>query len=291
VIWVPDGRRVNFHVAGPENGDLLVFHTGTPGTPYLYSAMIRDCAERHLRIACIARPGYAGSARLKGRTYADNPADTAAVADALDAETFYVLGHSGGGGPALADAALIPARVRAAAVSATLAPRPLMGRRWRWRLKRANGEEIDAVQAGESALRSHLERSAKKMGQVETAKQITDDPEFRRFYSRADRPCFKGEYLAFVLKVYALIGDDDVDGWIDDDFAFFGEWGFDLARIRVPVTIWQGGKDKIIPVAHAKWLKRNVPGAQLSLKPRDGHVSLLNRHFGAMLDDLITRGS
>lgn len=287
----PDGRRLVFHVAGPEGAPLLVFHTGTPGSPSIFAGMARECAQRGLRIACVARPGYAGSDRLPGRTYADSPADTALVADLLGAERFYALGHSGGGGPALADAALIPERVRAVAVSATLAPREAMGVGWRAGLDLANGPEIEALEAGETVLRGFLERRTESMRGIRTGQQITTDQDFGRFYADVDRECFRGEYLGFVLKLYALIGNDGVDGWIDDDFGFLGEWGFDPAEVDVPVTIWQGGEDRIIPVAHAEWLAENVPGARLELRRDEGHVSLLNNHFGEMLDDLIARGS
>lgn len=290
-LRTPDGRRLVFHVAGPEGGDLLVFHTGTPGSPYLYVGMVRECVKRGLRIACMARPGYAGSDRLRGRTFADGPADTAALAAALGAERFYVHGHSGGGGPALADAALLPGRVRAVAVSATLAPRPEMGARWIDDLEFANGKEIRAMEAGEPVLRQLLEGHAEKMRQVKTGGQITEDPDFSRFYAVVDRECFVGELLEFAVLGYPRSVSHGVDGWIDDDFAFLGEWGFDPTEVRVPVTIWQGGKDNIIPVAHAEWLAENVPGARLELRPGEGHVSLLDRHFGAILDDLTARGS
>ncbi len=286
----PDGRRLVFHVAGPERAPLLVFHTGTPGSPFIYVGMIRECAERGLRIACMARPGYAGSDRLKGRTYADNPADTAAMADALGAERFYVQGHSGGGGPALADAALLPGRVRSVCVSATLAPREVMGAGWRKGLDLANGPEIAAMEAGEPALRKSLEERAEGMLGIERAEQITTDEDFGRFYAQVDRDCFVGDFLAFALDVYPRSVSHGVDGWIDDDFGFFGDWGFDLADVAAPVTIWQGGKDNIIPVAHARWLAANVPGAGYRLFPGDGHVSLLRHHLGEMLDDLIARG-
>jgi pimeloyl-ACP methyl ester carboxylesterase len=279
-----------FHVAGAEGAPLLVFHTGTPGSPYLYSGMIRECAERGLRIACPARPGYAGSDRLKGRTYADNPVDTAAVADELDAETFYVLGHSGGGGPALADAALLAGRALTVAASATLAPRALMGPAWRDRLE-VNEDEIKATEAGEAVLRKLLEEHAEDWRGIASGEQITTHPDFGRFYAPVDRACFEGEYLDFVIKSYPRSVSHGVDGWIDDDFEFLGEWGFDLSRVAAPVTIWQGGEDRIIPVAHGDWLAEHVPGAQYCFCPDDGHVSLLNHHFGAMLDDLIARGS
>lgn len=289
-VRAPEGRRIVFHVAGPEEGDLVFFHTGTPGTSYLYVEMIRECVARGLRLACVSRPGYGGSDRVRGRSFADNPADTAIVADDLGAETFFAIGHSGGGGPALADAALLPDRVRAVAISATLAPRAAMGPSWRKGLKPANGEELEAIEAGEAALRTYLEGPAGRMRRIKTGEQITKDPGFTQFYAPVDRECFKGEFLDFAVKAYPLSVSPGIDGWIDDDFGFCGEWCFDLSKIAVPVAIWQGGQDNIIPVAHAKWLAAHIPGARLHLLPREGHVSLLNHHFGEMLDELIELG-
>ena len=280
-----------FHVAGPEGAPLLVFHTGTPGSPYIYVGMIRECEARGLRIACLARPGYSGSDPLPGRTYADGPADTAVVAGELDADRLYVIGHSGGGGPALADGALLEERVRAVAVSATTAPRLQMGSGWRDGLDLANGEEIAAMEEGEGVLRELLEIRAESMRAIESGEQITADEDFGRFYSQVDRDCFTGDFLDFVIDAYPRSVSHGVDGWIDDDFGFFGEWGFDPTEVRVPVTVWQGGQDRIIPVAHGKWFADHVPGARFQLHPEDGHVSLLHRRFGAMLDDLIARGS
>lgn len=290
VVRAPEGRRIVFHVAGPEKGDLVFFHTGTPGTSYLYVGMIRECVARGLRIACVARPGYDGSDRVPGHSFADNPIDTAIVADELDAETFFAIGHSGGGGPALADAALLPDRVRACATSATLAPRAAMGPGWRNGLELANGEELEAMEVGESALRAHLEGLAESMRQVKTGEEITKDPDFARLYAPVDRACFKGEFLDFAIRAYHLSVSHGVDGWINDDFGFFGDWGFDPAEITVPVTIWQGGQDRIVPVAHATWLADHISGARFHLKPEEGHISLLNDHFGEMLDELLELG-
>jgi pimeloyl-ACP methyl ester carboxylesterase len=290
-VRMPEGRRIVFHVAGPKEGDLVFFHTGTPGTSHLYTGMTRECVARGLRLACVARPGYDGSDRLQGRSYADNPADTEAVADDLGAETFFAIGHSGGGGPALADAALLTGRVRAVAVCATLAPRLAMGPRWRKGLEMANGEELEAMEAGEPALRAYLEGRAEGMRGFKTGEEITTDPDFGRFYAQVDRECFRGEFLDFILEASPLSVSHGLDGWIDDDFAFFGDWGFDLSQIDVPVTIWQGGEDRIIPVAHAEWLAANVPGARFRLERAEGHTSLLLAHLGEILDELIELGS
>lgn len=239
----------------------------------------------------MGRPGYAGSERLKGRTYADSPPDTAALADELGADRFYVLGHSGGGGPALADAAFLPDRVRAVAASATLAPRFEMGVGWMDGLEGANGPEVEALCAGEPVLRQLLDEEAKQMRKVRSGADVLSNPEFDKYYGPADRVCLAGDLLDFVVEANPRAVSHGVDGWIDDDFAFFGDWGFELAEVAVPVTIWQGGQDRIIPVAHAEWLAENVAGARLHLLPEDGHVSLLHKHFGEMLDELIALGT
>ena len=287
-----DGRWLAAEMAGAEDGDLLVFHAGTPGSRHLYEGLVRECAKRGMRVVCASRPGYDGSPRHRGRSYADNPADTLAVIDHLGVESAYVAGHSCGGGPALADAAKSRDRVRAVAASASFAPRSGMGARWWKGLEEANGVELRAIQAGEATLRDYLAERAGEMRQVRRGEQITDHSDFSRWYSLPDRECFKDdEVLAFLLKGFSLIGHDRLEGWIDDDFAFYGDWGFDLADISLPVTIWQGGKDNIIPVAHAEWLAENVPGANLELLPDEGHLSLFAYRFGDMLDRLIDSGS
>ncbi|MEU4191878.1 alpha/beta hydrolase [Kribbella sp. NPDC026611] len=64
-------------------------------------------------------------------------------------------------------------------------------------------------------------------------------------------------------------------GWRDDDLAFLADWGFDLASIRVPVSIWQGDQDRMVPHAHGAWLSEHVPTATPHLVPGEGHVSLV----------------
>jgi len=285
-ISTPDGRRLVLHVAGPASGPLVFFHAGTPGSPYLYEGMIGACVERGLRIVCVARPGYSGSTRLRGRSYADNHADTAVVADVMGAERFYVVGHSGGGPPALGDAAQLGDRVKAVAVASMLAPRIGMGPDWWTDLEGANGDELRAVQAGELALRGLVKGWAEEMHAVENGEDITSHPNFGRFYSAVDQACFAGDFLDFELESYWRILKG-IDGWIDDDFALYGDWGFDPAQIEVPVFIWHGYRDNIVPATHAEWLMRNVPGAERRRRPEEGHVSLIAKRFGDILDELV----
>lgn len=65
-------------------------------------------------------------------------------------------------------------------------------------------------------------------------------------------------------------------GLIDDDLAFVAPWGFDLADITAPVLLVQGGRDRVVPPAHADWLLRQCRDSELWFRPGDGHISILD---------------
>jgi pimeloyl-ACP methyl ester carboxylesterase len=71
-------------------------------------------------------------------------------------------------------------------------------------------------------------------------------------------------------------GSEGPEGLIDDDLALAAPWGFDVAGIRVPVLLVQGGEDRVVPPSHADALLRAVPTSEFWLRPRDGHVSVLD---------------
>ncbi len=96
----------------------------------------------------------------------------------------------------------------------------------------------------------------------------------RTLLSPPDRAVFVG---ASGEDVARLLQDDirgSVDGWFDDDLAHAKPWGFSLSDIQIPVQIWQGPHDLMVPFAHGEWLAERVPGADVHLSPDDGHLTL-----------------
>ena len=74
------------------------------------------------------------------------------------------------------------------------------------------------------------------------------------------------------------------DGWIDDDIAFIQPWGFNLSEISVPVLIWQGDQDLMVPHAHSYWLEKHIPTSKLNFVPGHGHISLIVKYADQILD-------
>jgi pimeloyl-ACP methyl ester carboxylesterase len=103
---LPDGRTLEFGDVG--DGEPVLFFHGR------WAPLLVPDATPGIRLICVARPGYLGSAPRPGRRVADWADDVAALADSLGLDRFSVVGFSDGGAHALACAALIgPPRVRA----------------------------------------------------------------------------------------------------------------------------------------------------------------------------------
>ena len=284
MISLPDGRRVEVNLSGPEDGAVAVAHTGTPSSGRLYEAGVREGAERGLRHLSYARPGYAGSDSAEGRSVADCAADTAAIADALGIDRFHTLGSSGGGPHALACAALLPERVISAASIAGIAPREAEGLDWYAGMGDENIEEMGLAEKGAGELEPWLERMADGLRAAspdELASALGD------LVSDVDRDVLTGEYASFMKGAIDHALGAGVAGWRDDDLAFVRHWGFDLGTMAVPVTIWQGTDDRFVPPAHGRWLAEHVGGAKGKLLDGEGHLSLSISHYGEVLDDLL----
>ena len=61
---------------------------------------------------------------------------------------------------------------------------------------------------------------------------------------------------------------------------FTKSWGFAVGSIRVPVLVWQGEQDLMVPLGHGRWLAEHVPGAEARITWEDGHLTILERHIG-----------
>jgi pimeloyl-ACP methyl ester carboxylesterase len=282
----PSGRKLEVELAGPDDGQALIYHTGTPSAGTLFVALIEAGAARGVRHIAYSRPGYAGSDRDAGRRVADCAQDVGAIADQLGVEQFLTVGSSGGGPHALACAALLGQRVRAAATIAGVAPRLAEGLDWAAGMGAENLDEFHAAEAGEEQLLAYLERERAELARASGAELHAA---LGDLLSEPDRRELTGAYAEHLAESMRAALARGPWGWFDDDMAHMREWGFDLGAITRPVTIWQGEQDRFVPFSHGQWLAEHVPAAAAQLRPRHGHLSLAIDSYGEVLDDLIAR--
>ncbi|QNN51980.1 alpha/beta fold hydrolase [Nocardioides mesophilus] len=285
-VTLPDGRQLEYLVEGDPDGVPLVLHHGTPGSAVPFPRASEAAAARGLALVMCSRAGYGGSSPDEGRTVASVAADVAALLDSLDRTEFLSLGWSGGGPHSLACAALLPERCRAAATGAGVAPYDTGGELdFLAGMGPENVEEFGAALAGREALAPLLKREAAKLTGV-TPEEVAEA--LGGLVSPVDKAYATGEVAGRMLASFTHGCANGTDGWADDDLAFTQHWGFDLQDITVPVSIWQGGQDRMVPFEHGQWLAAHVPGARAHLYDDEGHLSLWNK-LDEVFDDLKER--
>jgi pimeloyl-ACP methyl ester carboxylesterase len=282
-IATPDDRMLDVFIVGPEDGEVLLFHHGSPGVGVPPAKLLAAAAERGLRYVAITRPGYAGSTRRPGRRVADVVDDATAVLDHLGADRCFTMGWSGGGPHTLACAALMPKRIIAAAAVASVAPYEADGLDWTAGMGQENIDEFEAALAGPEALQAFQESSAPSIRNM-TADEVADS--LGDLIAPVDRAALTGELAEDVADDLRRALSGGTWGWHDDDVAFTSPWGFELAAIRTPIAIWQGTDDRMVPFAHGQWLAGRIPGVRAHLLPDHGHLSLAVASLPAILDDL-----
>ncbi|MFC7877273.1 alpha/beta fold hydrolase [Isoptericola sp. NPDC057391] len=257
-VDLPDGRRLVVHDDGPSSADAVVWHHGSPQSGELLPPVVEAARAGGLRVVSAARAGYGGSTRRPGRTVADAAADVASALDALGVARCLAVGASGGGPHALALAALRPDVVSGAVTLAGIAPYPGHGRDDLW----------FAGMADDGGLRSALDGREARERHAKTA-------EF-------DESSFTADDYAALAGTWASLGADASRsgqawpaGQVDDDLAFVRPWGVGLDDVTPPSLVVQGGADRVVPRHHADLLVDALPAAELWLRPRDGHVSVL----------------
>lgn len=267
-----DGRRIQVLDAGAKGGKVLVAHHGTPSEAGLWQVWDKAASELGVRLISLTRPGYGESDGRPGRRVGDVASDVREVLDQLDVASFVTVGWSGGGPHALACAGLLKGRCLAAAALAALAPADAPGLDFLGGMGAENVQEFATAMKGEAALSDWMEREGAGY------RTITAESLFAAFGSLLppiDQKALEGELVAALAETIRLALKDGFRGWLDDDLAFVRPWGFDVSDIRVPTAVWQGDLDKMVPLAHGRWLAERIPDSIAHFGSGDGHISLV----------------
>jgi pimeloyl-ACP methyl ester carboxylesterase len=262
------GRVLTVNSAGAERGQPVFLLHGTPGSRSGPRPRPSVLYRLGVRLISYDRPGYGGSSRSPGRIVADAATDVAAIAAHLGIQEFSVVGRSGGGPHALACAALLPERVRRAAVLVGLAPSDAAGLDWFGGMTDANVRDFGSVGNDDVLLVQELRQRA--------ARAVDDPASLLEFLiaqmTEPDRKAVADVPIRRqLIDAYAEALREGPDGWIDDVLALRSEWGFTLTEIKMPIRLWHGADDNFTPASHTRWLASQIQTSELQVQRRTAH--------------------
>ncbi|MCK9825644.1 alpha/beta hydrolase [Nocardioides cavernae] len=286
-LTLPDGRELEFLTGGDEAGFPLAYHSGTPSAAVV-DPLVWAAAERAgLHLVTFSRPGYGSSTARPAPEGWPVPlvadaADTAALLDHLGMGEFVTLGWSGGGPRALACAATMPERCRAAATLAGVAPPDESGPDWADGMGEENVRDFAAAREGRESYAPIAAEQAAGLATVTAADIVASMGDL---VDEVDAAALSDEIGEAVAASFNHAFAQGPGGMVEDTLQIVRPWGFHLADLTVPVSVWQGAHDRMVPFEHGRWLAAHVPGARAHLFDDEGHISLVVR-IDEILDEL-----
>jgi pimeloyl-ACP methyl ester carboxylesterase len=287
LLTLADGRDLDVVTHG-TSGPALLFHHGTPWAAEQSPAWVEAAAAVGFRWVSVSRPGYGDSSRREGRSVADNNSDVTEVLDRLGVDRFVAAGWSGGGPHALACGARLAPRCAGVVLLAGVAPFTEAydaGFDWLDGMGPENHAEFGAAGAGEAVLREFLAPEAEALRSV-TGPEVGES--LGGLVDEADLAVLTGEYAEHTAECFRTALRHGVDGWLDDDLAFVRPWGFTLADVCVPVAVWQGEQDRMVPYGHGPFQAVRLPDARTHLLPGEGHLSIVLGLFEQIVAEAAT---
>jgi pimeloyl-ACP methyl ester carboxylesterase len=269
-LTLADGRQLAYYRFGDPDGAVVVNCHG--GLVSGLDVGLSDEAARASGISIVSpnRPGIGLSSRKAGHGILNwVRTDLVELVDRLGIDRFTVMGWSEGGQYALAAGYALPARIDRVAVIAGALPlddpfafgelnttdRRLSALSRRAPLLARGYFVTSRILAGASP-RVVARVAARTMARVDAA--IVEE---------------NHEWFAECVVDAAM----DAPGAVDEYAAFVAPWGFELEQVTVPVDVYQGDKDTLVPPRWARTMAARLPNSVLHEYSGEGHFIAVTR--------------
>ncbi len=283
VVVLEGGGEIAYDEYGDPQGAPVIFCHGWPSSRSM--AQLTDDAARKLRVRVISpdRPGINSSSFAPNRTLLDWPSVVLQLAERLGLSKFRLLGVSGGAPYAYVTAWALADRVEAVAVVSGVPPifelenRAGLLRLYRWML---------ALHGKRPALVRKMFHLARPFGAMKPPLRFrplllkllpSGDAEVLRD-AAAFESCFESARQAWRGSARGVVTDAEI---------YARPWGFPLEKIRVPIRLWHGTKDRTFAFRFSEELSGRLPNCRLNIVKDAGHYSLPIRHIDRILADLL----
>jgi len=266
VFKLPDGRELGYAKYGNLNGAPVLFFHGIPGSRLQRNPDLTALQELPVCIYALDRPGTGLSAYQPDRKLLDWTDDVRAFVDGLGIERFGLLGISSGGPYTLACAYRMPERVNRISLVSALAPLhqgdlmeaidPKMKRLFKF------AKQMPVLMNGILGIAFLF---LKDRFDLAFEKLVADLPD-------SDKKLLHQPAIAEMFKKDVAEAFRQGSKGVVSDMKILSEpWGFSLDEITIPVHIWHGTADTIVPISLARFMAESLHQVETHFIDGAGH--------------------
>lgn len=283
ILSLSDGRQLGYAQYGAENGTPLLYLHGLPGSRLECQLIDKPARQMGISVVAVDRPGYGSTTPLASDSLLAWTADIEQLTNHLGWPQFAIIGFSGGGPCALTCAYQLVGRVTRVALIGGLGPvyeRPLLhSMGWLARMS------------------FFMARHAPELMEIIVGYPVTMLAQYKpqllinalaALNGQPDKQCLHREatYNAFLRSLPACFAQG-ARGAIQDLTLFQRPWAVPFENIDIPVWLWHGDRDRVVPLTHSQHLAGQLGNARLICMPGEAHFSLPVRHMQRLLADFM----
>jgi len=280
-VKLRDGRRLGFSELGDPNGFPIFYFHGFPSSRLEALAGNDLALNKNVRLISVDRPGIGLSDIQPNRVLLDWPDDVQELADSLDIDRFSALGISGGGPFLMACAYKIPDRLFVCGSVCGLGP---IHTPW----------NIDGMaiinRLGLTLSKNAPWAASFLVGSMSPLMQLFPETMLSMMSGDApecDKRAIKETEFATIMVKAAQEGFQLGTVGLSQDLVIYGShWGFDISEIKVPVKVWHGEMDTVVPVIFGKLFESFIPNCTAVFFANEGHISIVPNHLHTFIDAL-----
>ncbi|MGE5139276.1 MAG: alpha/beta fold hydrolase [Rudaea sp.] len=283
-IKLRDGRAIGFAEYGNPRGRPILHMHGFPSSRFEggHQALVEIACRLNARVFVIERPGIGNSDFRVLRSVADWPATVAEFADAVGLDHFILMGASAGGVYALACAEGLPRRTLAVGIISGLGPLDVPGS------MDGMTPALRLLSTAACRVPRSVPRLLAMLGSVAHAAPDLYNRVLAAGLSASDRAVLDRPGARSMFNAMLSGALQAGSRGVAQDLKLLCEsWKLKLGEIPVPVFLWHGEADRIVPPSHARYLASAIPPSRVQFFSNEGHLSLILCHWGEILSDLL----
>ncbi len=263
VIRLADGRGLGYAEYGDPEGTPVIYNHGGLSSRLDIEHADNDARALGIRVIAPDRPGVGLSDIKPGRILTDWPSDVIELADRVGIERFAILGWSLGGQFASVVGWAVPDRVTIVGLVASGIPADWPGMMETiYRTDRIFMKFADSApwldRAGFAVIRTVAAQSPALASRLSVAGM-----------SPASKSVIRNDPKAFANATTEGLANGR--GVVDEYRILKTAYGFDLTDIKVPVHLWWGDDDRLVPADWIGRLAERIPDSTVSIVPGQGH--------------------